>query len=80
MESKKQRSEAEGKRTYENHAVATPDQDTVILSVRLVSGHFESTIHIPVSATKEERDAFVLAWLGLMDAGVKVGQASRAKT
>lgn len=49
----------------------------MILSVRLANGHFESSIQIPITATAAERDAFVLAWLGLMDAGVKVGQAHK---
>lgn len=54
-----------------------PDDDALILSVALVSGHFESSIHIPLDATDSERQGFVEAWLNLMDAGIKVGKSKR---
>jgi hypothetical protein len=55
------------------------EADAVELSVRLVSGHFESSITVPLTATPEERKAFVDAWCGLMEAGIKVGSAKRTE-
>jgi hypothetical protein len=49
----------------------------VILSVRLFSGHFESSIQMPLDATEKERDEFVMAWLELMRAGIKIGLSKK---
>lgn len=48
--------------------------DAVIVTVRLRSGRFESSIEVPLFCSKGERDAFVEAWLLLMVAGINCGQ------
>lgn len=55
-------------------AMAIPIQDAIVLSCRLKSGLFESQIEVPLYATREEMDRFVMAWLGMMDQGIKIGQ------
>ena len=56
-------------------AAVEPKEDGIILSVKLKSGGFESSLEVPVSATEDERDRFVMAWLKLMEAGLAVAQA-----
>lgn len=53
--------------------------DSIILSVRLASGRFESSIQVPLFATDAEKEAFVGAWLKLMEAGIKCGREHRNK-
>ena len=48
----------------------------VELSVRLTDDRFESKVVIPLDATDDERQDLVDAWIGLMDAGVKVGRGN----
>lgn len=54
------------------------EDDSLIMSIRLKSGRFESSIEVPLYATNEERKAFVAQWLNLMEAGIKVGSTRRA--
>ncbi len=49
--------------------------DTIVLSVRLKSGGFESSIELPIDATPERRDACVKQWLGMMQAGLAMSGA-----
>lgn len=51
--------------------------DSVILSVRLASGRFESSIQVPLFASDDEKQTFVEAWLKLMEAGIKCGREHR---
>ena len=53
------------------------DNDAIILSCRLKSGKYESSIEVPLYATKEEMNEFTLRWLSMMDAGIKIGQKNR---
>jgi hypothetical protein len=53
--------------------------DVLIMSIRLASGRFESSIQVPLFASKEEREEFVAQWLNLMEAGLRCGQQNRAK-
>lgn len=53
------------------------DGDSIILSVKLRSGRFESSIEVPLYASDEEKKEFVAQWLNLMEAGVKIGRANR---
>lgn len=55
------------------------EDDSLILSVRLASGRFESSIQVPLFATDAEKEAFVDAWMKLMEAGVRCGREHRAK-
>ncbi len=48
--------------------------DSIILSVRLRSGKFESSIEIPMYSTPAEMREFATTWLQLMDQGIKLGQ------
>ncbi len=57
-----------------NRAEIAPDQDVLIVSVRLASDHFETSLRLPVKeATKEKMDEFVTRWLDLMQAGLRTG-------
>ncbi len=56
----------------------TDEDDSLIVTVRLASGRFESRIEIPLYCTKEERERFVDSWFDLMMAGLKVGSERRA--
>lgn len=49
--------------------------DTIVLSVRLKSGGFESSIEVPIDAAPERRDACVRQWLGMMQAGLAMSGA-----
>jgi hypothetical protein len=51
--------------------------DMLIMSVRLASGRFESSIQVPLFATEDEKREFVDQWCGLMLAGLKCGQSHR---
>lgn len=52
--------------------------DTLIMSVKLRSGRFESSIEVPLYATDDERKEFIEQWLNLMGAGIRCGQQHRA--
>jgi hypothetical protein len=64
------------KRQQDTRAIP-PGPDAILLSVRLRNGGFESQVEVPVESTKEEIDEFVLSWLALMQAGIKLGQDRR---
>lgn len=51
----------------------TDENDSIVISVRLRSGKFESQIEIPVNHTKAQCDAFVASWLELMRTGIALG-------
>jgi len=61
-------------RRAKTEAATRPQADTIILSCKLKSGLFESSIEVPLYSTQEEMNRFAMAWLGLMDAGIKIGQ------
>lgn len=54
-----------------------PEDDSIILSIRLASGRFESSIQVPLFVTDEERAQFVDNWLNMMEAGIKCGRGRR---
>ena len=45
---------------------------TVVLSVSLSDGSFNSSVTVPVAATKAEMDAGVARWLEIMQFGLKI--------
>jgi len=47
------------------------EEDILIISLRLKSNRFESTIQIPLFAPDEQKKDFVEAWLNLMEMGLK---------
>jgi len=59
-------------------AATKPVEDVIILSCRLKSGLFESSIEVPLYASVEEMDRFVQAWLAMMDQGIKIGHGHSA--
>lgn len=48
--------------------------DAIMLSVKLRSGGFESSIEVPVDASKSEMDEFVSSWLKMMEMGLKLAK------
>lgn len=44
--------------------------DIIVLSVRLKSGQFESSIEMPTNASPARRDECVRQWLGMMQSGL----------
>jgi hypothetical protein len=54
-------------------------QDSIIMSVRLRSGKFESSIEVPMYATPDEMREFAMAWLKLMEYGIKIGQGKQTE-
>jgi len=51
-------------------------EDSIILSVKLRSGAFDSSIEVPLNYTDAERGAFVDAWLSLMAAALKCAKGT----
>lgn len=51
--------------------------DALIVTVKLESGRFDSTIRVPLFATAEQRDKFIGAWFKLMEEGIKMGVPDR---
>lgn len=49
------------------------DDDVLIVTARLRSGRFESSIQVPLMAPDEEKHRFIDAWMTLMEAGVRCG-------
>ena len=60
-----------------NAALAADDTDAIILSCRLKSGKFESSIEVPLYATQAEMNDFAKRWLDMMHAGIKIGQGHK---
>jgi hypothetical protein len=54
------------------------EKETLIFSVRLKSGTFESSIELPMPATPEEFQRVVEAWLSIMRTGFQVGATAMA--
>ena len=55
--------------------VATPEPEepmTVILSVKLSDGSFNSSVSVPVNATKERKDAALDQWLKTIQFGLSL--------
>lgn len=52
---------------------SSPDDvtDVVVLSVRLKSGRFESSLSVPLYAGKEAKKSAVDQWLGLIEFALK---------
>lgn len=48
-------------------------EDTIILSVRLASGDFESSVSIGISASEDEKQQAILRWLDLAATGLRIG-------
>lgn len=59
--------------------IIEPEDDTVIMSIKLRSGRFESSIEVPLFATEEEKKEFVEKWLDLMAVGIKIGSIRKTK-
>lgn len=55
-------------------------RDAIVLSVRLKSGGFESSLEIPTTADAEVRDAAVRQWLDMMSVGVRCAEARFSAT
>lgn len=53
------------------------DDVSLIMSVKLSNGHFESSVEVPLVCTDDEKRAFVDAWLKLMEAGIACGRTQR---
>jgi len=51
--------------------------DYLVVSIKLTSGKFDSSISIPLFADEDAKKAFIDAWLVLIEAGIKAGQSSR---
>ncbi len=51
--------------------------DAIILSVRLRSGAFESSIEVPLDGTRDEFNELVGSWLELMASGIRIGKRGR---
>ena len=51
--------------------------DILIMTVKLASGKFESTIQIPLFASEDSKQQFVEAWLNLMQMGLKCSPTTR---
>ena len=49
------------------------------LSVSLSDSSFDSTISLPVDSSQEQRVEFVQAWLGLMDAALRLSKSLPVK-
>lgn len=47
------------------------EDDVLIVSCRLKSNRFESTIQIPLFAPDDDKKQFVEAWLNLMEVGLR---------
>lgn len=45
--------------------------DVLIMSLRLKSGRFESSIQIPLKSSEAAKRQFMERWLALMEAGLK---------
>lgn len=53
------------------------EEDALIMSIKLRSGRFESSISVPLFTTDAERQAFVESWFKMMEAGIKCGNEYR---
>lgn len=60
-----------GKYQRQPEPVIEDKDDTLIMSIRLKSNRFESTIEIPLYSSEGERQAFIEQWLVLMQAGLQ---------
>lgn len=56
-------------------------QPSIVLSVSLSDGSFDTNITMPIDVTEEQRMNFVKSWLGLMDSALKMcnGEPSAEK-
>lgn len=50
---------------------AEAEDDVLVMSLRLKSGRFESSISVPLFASEEDKRRFVDSWLALMEAGLR---------
>lgn len=55
------------------------EDDILIMSLRLKSNKFESTIQIPLNSSEESRKNFIESWLNLMEMGLKCSPNKRVK-
>lgn len=60
-------------------AITSDENDSIILSCRLKSGKFESSIEVPLYATQAEMNEFAAQWLQMMYLGVKIGQGRKSQ-
>ncbi len=56
------------------------EDDVLIMSLRLASGKFESSIQVPLHASDEEKKAFIDSWLTVMEAGLRCGSGRRKES
>lgn len=59
---------------------AQPDQDVLILSVRLESGLFETSLKIPFPAAPDELDKALTRWFAMAKTGFEIGANNMAAT
>jgi len=50
--------------------------EVVVMTVRLKSGRFESSVELPLNCSDAEKKRFVESWLALMSAGLQCGLSS----
>jgi hypothetical protein len=53
---------------------ATPSNQRIELRVRLSDGSFDTSLEVPVKASRESRDALVQAWFKLMERALAVAR------
>lgn len=54
-----------------------PPAEAIELSVRLVSGGFESRVQLPVAASSTQRKALVTAWLNLIERALEIARSRK---
>lgn len=52
-----------------------PNQTMIQLSVKVTDGSYDSSISIPVAATKEQQDGAVNLWLSMMKQALELNDA-----
>ncbi len=48
-------------------------EEVLVITARLESGKFESTIRIPLNSSEQQQKEFIESWLALMATGLKLG-------
>lgn len=61
----------------EEHDQMVDENDTIIMSIKLRSGRFESLIEVPLYSDDQDKKNFIEQWLLMMEAGLKIGRANR---
>lgn len=61
------------KRAIESASSDAPSNDAIILSIKLASGGFESSMRIALPATQTEFDEKVTSWFRMIQTGFDIG-------